>query len=246
MSMRPVSLVVSLLLAGILPIVLFVPPTLAVEGISLNQTRVVFSSSDKAQTVAVKNSSDQSYLIQSRIQHPLDNAVVDNDLAAPFIVTPPLLPLRPGHRQLLRILSQGAALPTDRESLFYLSVLAIPAQTEKPLAESEPAQLSMGFRFTIKLFYRPEGLKPSPELAACQLRVSRTDNAIKIENPTPYFQTLGRLTFNQRPVNLNATSSMLSPMSSQRYPTSTAITQVEWQTITDYGGFSAQCQQMLP
>ncbi|MDR4898903.1 molecular chaperone [Yersinia kristensenii] len=147
---------------------------------------------------------------------------------------------------MLRILSQGAALPTDRETLFYLSVLAIPAQTEKPLAQSEPAQLSMGFRFTIKLFYRPEGLKPSPELAACQLRVSRADNAIKIENPTPYFQTLGRLTFNQRPVNLNATSSMLSPMSSQRYPTSTAITQVEWQTITDYGGFSAQCQQMLP
>ncbi|MBW5826731.1 molecular chaperone [Yersinia kristensenii] len=229
-----------------LPIVLFVPPTSAAEGISLNQTRVVFSSSDKAQTLAVKNSSDQSYLIQSRIQSPLDNAVVDNDLAAAFVVTPPLFPLRPGNRQLLRILSQGAALPTDRETLFYLSVLAIPAQTEKPLAQSEPAQLSMGFRFTIKLFYRPEGLKPSPELAACQLRVSRTDNAIKIENPTPYFQTLGRLTFNQRPVNLNATSSMLSPMSSQRYPTSTAITQVEWQTITDYGGFSAQCQQMLP
>ncbi|CFR12093.1 fimbrial biogenesis chaperone [Yersinia kristensenii] len=241
MSMSPVSLVVSLLLAGMLPIVLFVPTTSAVEGISLNQTRVVFSSSDKAQTLAVKNSSDQSYLIQSRIQSPLDN-----DLAAAFVVTPPLFPLRPGHRQLLRILSQGAALPTDRETLFYLSVLAIPAQTEKPLAQSEPAQLSMGFRFTIKLFYRPEGLKPSPELAACQLRVSRADNAIKIENPTPYFQTLGRLTFNQRPVNLNATSSMLSPMSSQRYPTSTAITQVEWQTITDYGGFSAQCQQMLP
>ncbi|MDR4898904.1 fimbria/pilus periplasmic chaperone [Yersinia kristensenii] len=70
MSMSPVSLVVSLLLAGMLPIVLFVPTTSAVEGISLNQTRVVFSSSDKAQTLAVKNSSDQSYLIQSRIQSP--------------------------------------------------------------------------------------------------------------------------------------------------------------------------------
>ncbi|AHG18913.1 pilus assembly protein PapD [Chania multitudinisentens RB-25] len=216
-------------------------PTLAAQpaagGISLNQTRVIFLSTDKAQTLAVKNTGKQSYLIQSRVQLAPDNVT-----AAPFIVTPPVFPLKPDNRQLLRIIPQGAALPADRESLFYLSVLAIPAQ---PSQDIPLARVSMGMRFTIKLFYRPADIKTAPDSALCNLRLSQGVNGVRVENPTPYFQTFGQLKFNNTPVNLDAQPSMLAPLSTQNYPVQGRVTQAEWQTITDYGGLSTPCKQAV-
>ncbi len=102
-------------------------------GISLGQTRVIFSSADKAQTLTVSNSGQQAYLVQARVQNGLDDTT-----PAPFIVTPPLFSLQGDSRQLLRLLPQGATLPTDQESLFYLSISAIPAQAE-PVTAAESA-----------------------------------------------------------------------------------------------------------
>lgn len=206
-------------------------------GVSLGQTRVVFLSTDKAQTLTVKNTGSQTFLIQSRVQRSPDDTA-----PAPFIVTPPLFPLKSDSRQLLRIVSQEASLPTDRESLFYITILAIPAKADK---ENAPVQLSMGVRFMLKLFYRPAGLVMNPEEKACSLRISRTPQGIRIDNPTPYFQTLAKLSLNRVAVNLNTEPDMLAPLSAQTYSSAGAVTSAEWQTITDYGGLSVQCQQTV-
>lgn len=208
-------------------------------GVSLSQTRVVFLSTDNAQTITISNDSKRSYLIQSRVQ-----AQDHQPSLGSFIVTPPLFKLQPNGRQLLRILPQNMALPADRESLFYFSALAIPAQTD---GETKDAQISMGFRFVTKLFYRPEGLATRPEDAVCRLQFSLTPTGVRVWNPTPYFQTLGQLALDGHPVNFKKQSSMISPMSEQRYPSSGVIGRAEWQTITDYGGLSIPCQQnVLP
>ncbi|MFW5401994.1 molecular chaperone [Yersinia sp. 1252 StPb PI] len=206
-------------------------------GVSLSQTRVVFSAEDKAQSLTVKNSGMQNYLIQSRIQNEMKN-----DATVPFIVTPPLFPLGAEGNQLLRILKQGEALPDDRESLFYLSVLAIPSQPE-PVPEE--ARLSMGFQFVIKLFYRPTALKDVPQNVGCQLTFSRVGNGIRIENPTPYFITFGTLKFDHNVIDLDTAPSMIAPMGAQTYPVAGSIKHVEWQTITDAGGLSALCQHTV-
>ncbi|MGF6192842.1 fimbrial biogenesis chaperone [Serratia sp. 2723] len=213
------------------------PMAIADGGISLNQTRVVFSAADKAQAVTVKNSGTQNFLIQSRIQRALDDQA-----PTPFIVTPPLFQLGSERKQLLRILKQDQALPTDRESLFYLSVLAIPAQKQAALAE---AHLSMGFRFAIKLFYRPEGLKIAPQDASCRLRLTPTAAGVRIDNPTPYFLTFASLKFDGQLIDLDTQPTMIAPMSAQAYPVSPSTRQAVWQTITDFGGLSAPCQQTL-
>lgn len=207
-------------------------------GISLGQTRVVFLSTDKAQTLTVKNTGNRSYLIQSQA------LVAPGDTnAAPFLVTPPLFTLRPDSHQFLRILLvQKDKLPNDRESVFYLSMLAIPAKEEKA---ASAAQVSLGMRIVIKLFYRPTGLKEMGEISACRLQFRSVPEGIRIENPTPYFQTLGQLMFNQTPVNLNNQPSMLAPLSAQIYPAPRGNTAVEWKTITDYGGLSTPCQQTV-
>lgn len=206
-------------------------------GVSLGQTRVIFPATGKPQTLTVQNTGRQTYLVQSRVQR-----AADDNTSAPFIVTPPLFTLGPDSRQQLRIVSQNATLPLDRESLFFLSVLTIPSRSDKI---APPVQLSMGVRFVIKLFYRPGGLAISPTDAACQLRFSRVAQGVQIENPTPYFQTLASLTFNHSPVSLDEPLSMLAPMSQQQYPTTGTITQAEWQTVTDYGGLSPHCQKTV-
>lgn len=216
---------------------LFFSPT-ALAGISLNQTRVIFSATEKAHTLTVKNTGGQTYLIQSRVQQTATDTT-----AAPFLVTPPLVFIRPDSNQLLRIVPQQLAVPTDRESVFYLSVMAIPTRGEK---ENAPIQLSMGLRFVIKLFYRPTGLAPPERVTPCPLRIQRADHHIQIDNPTPYFQTLGRLVVDHRPYTLDMAFAMIAPFSSRTYPLAQTATLVEWQVITDYGGLSTPtCQQTI-
>ncbi|MGE4745924.1 fimbrial biogenesis chaperone [Yersinia enterocolitica] len=209
-----------------------------VGGISLSQTRMVFLATDKAQTLTVKNSDNQTYLIQSRVQRNLDDTA-----SAPFVITPPLFPLRADNRQLLRILPQDTAgLPTERESLFYLSVVGIPAQTEQNSASN---QVSMGLRFMIKLFYRPTGLAVSQDAAACGLEFNATAQGVRVNNPTPYYQTLGQLVLNHTTIDLDNQPSMVAPMSTATYSVSAPVTQAKWQTINDFGGLSTECQQAV-
>lgn len=205
-------------------------------GISLGQTRVIFSSEDKSQIVNVINSSSRTYLVQSRVQTDPETAT-----AAPFIVTPPLFSLKGDSRQMLRILPQNGTLPADRESLFYLSVSAIPAH-DGPVAE--PDRLSVGLRFLLKLFYRPSGLKLQPDEASCQLTLKREGPGLQINNPTPYYQTLGTLTSNGQVLTIDRKLSMIAPYSSLTLPVKTG-NQISWQTVTDYGGLSSLCQQSL-
>lgn len=206
-------------------------------GISLEQTRVIFSAADKAQTVTTKNTGSRNYLLQVQVQNGLEDVS-----PAPFIVTPPLSLLKGDSRQLLRILPQGAELPTDRESVFYLSVAAIPAQ-DQPM--SETGRLSVGVRFLVKLFYRPEGLALAANMAPCKLVFSRVANGVRVSNPTPYFQTLGELTLNGRNAALDSKQTMVAPQDSRIIAATAGGNNVTWKTITDYGGLSQSCQQTL-
>lgn len=204
-------------------------------GVSLGQTRIIFSAADKAQTLTVSNSGARAYLIQSRVQNGLDDTT-----PAPFIVTPPLFSLPGDSRQLLRILPQGAALPSDRESLFYLSVSAIPAQ-EKPVTAAD--RLSVGVRFVLKLFYRPQGL---PAMDACLLKFSHSAHGVQVTNSSAYFQTLGMLTINGHTLALDQQPTMVSPRGSILLAVDGPLYNLSWQTVTDHGGLSQPCQQTGP
>lgn len=210
-------------------------PSLIEGGISLSQTRVIFLSGDRAQIVKVKNSGQDQFLIQSRIE--MGSTATSS---APLVVTPPLFRLQPDSEQQLRIIFQGAELPADRESLFFLSVMAIPS---RPAMDAEASKVSMGIRFRLKLFYRPEALGAAPRV--CSLRVSRQPDGVLVENPTPFYQTFSHLSLNNRPVNLDIQTSMLEPYGSQHYRVSGRVRDAEWQTIDDYGVQTKACHQKL-
>ncbi|ENY3730632.1 fimbrial biogenesis chaperone [Enterobacter mori] len=204
-------------------------------GISLGQTRVIFSSAYNAQTLTVSNSGRQAYLVQARVENGQGDT-----RPAPFIVTPPLFSLQGNSRQLLRLLPMDATLPDDQESLFYLSISAIPAQAE-PVTAAD--RLSVGVRFVIKLFYRPQGLALPANNTPCLLTFRREAHGVRAINPTGYFQTLGKLVVDGQTVVPDQQPAMVPPHSSITLAVNGPANKVVWQTITDFGGLSQSCQQ---
>lgn len=221
------------------PCLLLSPVATAGEtgGISLNQTRVIFNASDKMQTLTIRNRSDKPHLIQARTL-----LAQEGGNTAPFTVTPPLFRLEAGGEQTVRILFNNAPVPPNVESLFYLSLRAIPAAKEQA---ASPSQVVMGLNFTLKLFYRPASLGVAPETQQCNLRFRRSVQGVQIENPTPYHVTLRALTIDGTRIADPRTPMMLAPFASETLPTTRPSRQVQWQTINDHGGINPSCQHAL-
>lgn len=209
-------------------------------GINLGQTRVIFSGNEKAQTITVYNHEQKNYLIQSRIYHD-----ENMEKSVPFMVTPPLSLLKGDSQQVLRILKQDDNLPNDRESVFYIAVLAIPSQHDEEKVDQSVANISMGFRFIVKLFYRPEGIEPPLADEGCKLKFMRSKDGFVIKNPTQYFQTLGQLVINNKNINLDKIDSMVPPMGERKYNFKVKVNLAKWNIINDYGGLSPACHQNI-
>lgn len=105
-----------------------VPAAQAAEGgLRLAQTRVIFNADNKNANAAIKNNGQQVYLIKAAVMNTPEgnNPALP---AAPFMVTPPMFRLEKESQSTALIVRNGTAqLPADRESVFWLSFLAIPA-----------------------------------------------------------------------------------------------------------------------
>jgi len=221
-----------------------IPASPAAEGgISLGRSRIVFTSVDKAQMMTMRNQSTRPYLVQSAVV-----AEPNGRGSAPFITTPPLFRLEANSQSAIRILRQdNATLPTDRESIFYFTAIAVPA-TEKPKdgeASTMEARLSIGIQNTIKLFYRPSGLAMTAEEAEGKLTFQQQQGIVQVNNPTPYYLTFSRLAFNGIDVNVRDNVSMIAPFSQASYPVAGKVSQAQWSVINDYGGSSQPYQSAV-
>lgn len=215
-----------------------VPAAQAAEGgLRLAQTRVIFNADNKNANAAIKNNGQQVYLIKAAVMNTPEgnNPALP---AAPFMVTPPMFRLEKESQSTALIVRNGTAqLPADRESVFWLSFLAIPAVSKNGNTPDNmtSAQVSVGIRNVIKLFYRPAGLSPSFERAQEKLTFRREGQRVSVNNPTPYYLTLAALSFNGRDVSLQDHNPMIAPFASAVFPAEGAVSQAQWAVITDYG-----------
>lgn len=213
------------------------PSLPASAGVTLNNTRLVFDGQKKEVTMTVSNPTAQNYAIQAWINTAAD----DDSLASPFMATPPLFRLDSRKDQTVRVLNAGAALPQDRESLFYFNVQEIPTSSDL-----DDNVLKVALRTRIKMFYRPAGLQGTALGASQHLRWSLTRKAglqtLRVDNPTPYHVSfIGiKVTSGSREHEVYAPL-MVAPHSSRSYPLDT----VQWppdsvvfSTINDHGGYS--------
>ncbi|WP_145587586.1 molecular chaperone [Yersinia rochesterensis] len=211
------------------------------NGITLQSTRVVYPGQAKnGITFTVTNNTAQPYLLQSRVipweaertdTRPAQDAQGTNmaPREVPFIVLPPLQRFEPGEALTLRIRLARNTFPTDRESVFVLSLKAIPGQS----SSSESARLVLAMQNNLKLFYRPEGLPEySAEQLARQLRFQRQGSQLKVSNPTPYYMAFHSLSVGTQIVDM----AWVPPFGEQAYPLPvSARGDITWQLIDGMG-----------
>ncbi|KAA8995402.1 fimbria/pilus periplasmic chaperone [Affinibrenneria salicis] len=199
-------------------------------GVALGATRVIYSAGATQTSLAVTNTDTKNpFLIQSWVED------ANGEKSANFVVTPPLFVAKPSGENILRIMYVGAPLPTDRESVYWMNVKAIPSVDRNAIQDKNVLQLAVLSR--IKLFVRPVGLPQSPADAPTQLRFHRQGDSLTINNPTPYFVTL--VNFNMGTRKLPNT--MVPPKGnvSVSLPAD-ARGEVIFQSINDYGANSAR------
>lgn len=195
----------------------------------INGTRVIYSSEDKDVTVKLNNVGKSPVLIQSWIDNGDPMAKPEN-INVPFILTPPINRIDAGKGQTLRLSYTGAPLPTDKESVYWLNVLEIPAKKQ---LKGDESLLQMAFRSRIKLFFRPAGLSGDANEAAKQLSWSATPGGVKAMNPTPYFVSLVSLVVNGKEIE----GQMIAPRSSLAFNGISAApgNSLSIEFVNDYG-----------
>lgn len=130
----------------------------------------------------VNNGSDPS-LVQAWIDDGDINSTPET-ANVPFLLSPPVVKVSGNNGQQLRIQKVGAALPADRESVFYLNVLDIPPTPEN-LQGVNTLQLAIKSR--IKLFYRPASLKGGVNAITDAIVLQVENKGFRVVNKSPYF-----------------------------------------------------------
>ncbi|MBJ9244928.1 fimbrial biogenesis chaperone [Citrobacter koseri] len=207
---------------------LFISAT-AISGVEIGGTRLIYNGSSNQAAISVNNPDNKPYLIQSWVSKSENGDDSDNA----FITTPPLFKLNSQAQNSVRVMLSGDTLPTDRESVYWLNIKAIPSSS--PDAKNE---LLIAVKSKMKLFYRPAGLKGDPSLAYQQLTFSSVGGKLSVHNPSPYSVSLYDIKVNGKQL---AKPPMVLPFQTVSLPQS-AVTggEVSWRAINDFGGITAE------
>lgn len=193
-------------------------------GVSLGATRVIYPQNAAQTSLSVHNSdASKVFLIQSWVSN------AEGQKSADFVITPPIFVIQPKKENMIRIMYVGKnALPTDHESLYYLSSKAIPSGK----ADEKINTLQIATETTIKMFVRPNNL-PVQSIDAPQMLRCKLDNgSVKVNNPSPYYITLVNFTVGDKPMN----NTMIAPKSELSVPLSGGPGGIiKFKTLNDYG-----------
>ncbi|RWR00937.1 pilus assembly protein PapD [[Pantoea] beijingensis] len=199
--------------------------------IIISGTRVIYPSDAKEVTVKLSNVGSNPVLIQSWIDTGDVEAKPDS-IKVPFIITPPMNRVDPAKGQTLRISSTATSLPADRESVFWLNVLEIPAKKQAKTTEN---LLQLAFRSRIKLFYRPTGLQGNANDAGTELTWQAVSGGVKATNPTPYYVSLVTISANGK----QAEGEMVAPKSTRTFKLAASSgSKISGEFVNDYGAIN--------
>ncbi|KAF2408575.1 molecular chaperone [Pseudomonas antarctica] len=225
---------------------LLAPPAHA--GVIIHGTRVIYPAQQQEVAVRLENKGPRPALVQAWLDNG-DRHSTPATAQTPFNVSPPILRIEPHQQQALRLRYFGEALPTDRESLFWLNVLEVP-----PLATdtAQKNQIELSFRTRLRVFLRPQALPypvgSAPAKLQWKLVAHEQGLALQATNPTPYHISLASIDLLSdgkrfsKAANKGANDSLLMPggdvklfvLPLLRNRPSSAST-VEFTTVSDFG-----------
>lgn len=184
---------------------LFLFSATATASAVISGTRVIYPSDSKEVSVKIANNGSSPVLLQSWIDNG-DPDARPATIKVPFVLTPPINRVDAGKGQTLRISYAGGSLPMDKESVFWLNVLEVPAKNKSKVDENT---LQLAFRSRIKLFYRPVSLQGNANDAAKLVKWTVRGSSIAAMNPTPYYVNFVNLHINGKSVG----GAMVAPLS---------------------------------
>lgn len=208
-------------------------------GIVISGTRVVYPADQKTVTVQVRNEGAHPVLMQTWIDDG-DAERAPDEIDVPFIIMPPVSRVDANTGQSINISYVPREMPKDRESVYWLNVLDIPAKPEKIDEMAGSALIQVAVRSRIKMFYRPELLKQGALDAPTQLEWTRRGEGIYVKNPTPYYINISSLEVNageEKKLEFLSEGLMLEPFSEQQVDIKGFnYNQFTVLNINDYGG----------
>lgn len=179
-------------------------------GVIINTTRVIFPGNQDSTKIQLTNNGEMPSLVQSWVDEGDINSSPETT-RAPFMVVPPVTRIAGGGGQQLKIRIMENSQPRDRESVFYLNVVDIPAKTAVT-----GNTLQFALRTRIKLFYRPDTLPLPPDAVPEQISVSLSGETLILKNPAPYYFTLSALVSGNSDAPSHISTLMLAPYSESR------------------------------
>lgn len=208
----------------------------ASAGIVITGTRVVYPAGEKDVSIKIDNESDKPVLAQVWVDDG-DASASPETANVPFTLTPPVSRLNGGKGQTLRLMFTGAELSKDKESLFWLNVLGIPAKSQK--AEN---QIQMAVRSRIKIFYRPEGLVGEASEAGRAVKWKKVKGGFEATNPTPYYVSVAKISDDKAGKNPIAEGGMIAPGGRQFFASIKQPDTIYPSYINDFGGIKPESQ----
>lgn len=203
--------------------------------IVLDGTRVIYQGNKNEVTISLTNNNARPVLVQSWIDTGNANATPEK-ISVPFVLTPPINRVDPNKGQTIRISYTGVpALPTDKESVYWLNVLEVPAK-DKSSGDTQQ-KLNVVFRTRIKLFYRPEGLAGNSNDAPDELRWHLSSQNVTVQNSSKYNITIFDINYKDKGVSSESSGKMIAPGESQQFTLKNSgnVDGLSFSTINDYG-----------
>lgn len=230
-----------LLLAGVvgcLSFSLYVQASIVLEG-----SRVIYNEQDREVTIKLKNEGERPSVVQSWID---SGDVMQNPglIKVPFLLTPPMIRVDPGKGQALRIIYTREKLLADRESVFFLNVLDIPAKV-KSLENQNMIQLAI--RTRVKVFFRPENLQGSADEAPLKLswQLVKASNVWELhcQNNSDFHVSMANISLTSEGHGVAVGEGMVAPHEKKIFalgsrPATTA--RVKFLSIDDFGAAREQ------
>lgn len=233
--LRVITLTILLVLSHALPVYAETP-----IGFRFSEMRIVFLENvDAGAFTELENTNKDPYLIQSWIvaADPQTGLPMDKNAqqeTVPFVITPPLHRLNAGERYRWRIQRVGNdGLPSDRESVFYVALKAIPT-TEKQTQDKGEFVLSPVIYQ--KMLYRPAALEElRTDMLADKATFRREGDQLVVRNESPLYMTFATLQVGDYEVPDSELYKMVAPFAEQRYPLpASAKGNVMWRLLNEY------------
>ncbi|WP_196208174.1 fimbria/pilus periplasmic chaperone [Citrobacter sp. Res13-Sevr-PEB04-36] len=203
--------------------------------IIMDGTRVIYQGGKNEVTIGLTNKNARPVLIQSWIDTGNEGETPEK-ISVPFVLTPPINRVDPNKGQTIRISYTGTpALPADKESVYWLNVLEVPAKDKNSGYNKQ--KLNVVFRTRIKLFYRPEGLPGNSNDAPDKLHWHLNGQNITAQNSSKYNITIFTIRYQGNGTSSEINGKMIAPGESQQFTLKNSgnIDGLSFSTINDYG-----------